>query len=93
MSSQDLEKDLAFEWENAVFEYETAGCRTPLKGYIKGAQVLPGRLCFNRSRITFTWLPMYLCVFRNGKSRVQSRVYYRYRAGLLPAGEGQDAFR
>ena len=30
-SSQDLEKDLAFEWKNVVFEYKTAGCRTPLK--------------------------------------------------------------
>lgn len=33
-SSQDLEKDLAFEWKNVGFEYKTAGCRTLLKGYI-----------------------------------------------------------
>ena len=28
-----MEKDLAFEWKNVVFEYKTAGCRTLLKGY------------------------------------------------------------
>lgn len=31
-SSQDLEKDLAFECKNVGFEYKTAGYRTPLKG-------------------------------------------------------------
>ena len=30
-SSQDFVKDLDFECKNAVFEYKTAGCRTPLK--------------------------------------------------------------
>ena len=32
LSSQDFVKDLDFECKNAVFEYKTAGCRTPLKG-------------------------------------------------------------
>lgn len=30
-SSQDLEKDLDFGWENSVFVYKTAGCCLPLK--------------------------------------------------------------